>query len=82
MITNVSSCNYSSGTGDQVGVDLELGALEGSPAYHPLDSSSPAVDTGDPGGCEDHQNNPINTDQRGVPRPLDGNGNGSEITRS
>lgn len=77
LITNITGCSYTTGTGDLVGVDPELGALEGSPAYHPLSPTSPAIDAGNPDGCKDHLNNTILTDQRGIPRPLDGDENGS-----
>ncbi|MFZ4663017.1 MAG: choice-of-anchor Q domain-containing protein, partial [Caldilineaceae bacterium] len=49
----------------------QLGPLQvngpGNTATHALLSGSPAIDAGDPGTC-------LATDQRGVTRPLDGNG--------
>ena len=35
---------------------------------------SPVIDTGDPGGCADPAGDPLTTDQRGAPRPIDGDG--------
>lgn len=51
---------------------LALGALSGSPAYLPLDPGSVAIDTGATDDCPA-------TDQRGWPRPQDGDGNGTAI---
>lgn len=51
-------------------VQLALGALTGSPAYYPLTAASVAVDAGNNPACP-------GTDQRGVTRPLDGNGDGT-----
>jgi CSLREA domain-containing protein len=52
--------------------DPNLDTLTGSPAYFPLNPGSPAIDTGDNATCPA-------TDQRGVSRPKDGDGNGSAI---
>src|SRR5262249_52377866 len=38
-----------------------------------LTPSSPAGDAANPNGCRDHANIPITTDERGDPRPVDGN---------
>lgn len=59
-------------TGNLVGVDPKLGPLKnngGSTFTHALKKDSPAIDAGDPGLCE-------SVDQRGVLRPIDGNGDG------
>ena len=48
--------------------DPLLGAFSG--AYFPLEPGSPAIDTGDNGICP-------GTDQRGVARPFDGDGDGT-----
>jgi hypothetical protein len=50
--------------------DPNLGSLSGSPAYHLLMEGSPAIDAGDNAAC-------LTRDQRGKPRPADGDGNGS-----
>jgi CSLREA domain-containing protein len=62
-------------TGNITGVDPVLGPLQdnGGPTWtHALLTGSPAIDTGDLTICP-------NDDQRGVLRPLDGDGNGSLI---
>jgi hypothetical protein len=50
--------------------DPKLGALTGEPAYHPLLPGSPMIDFADDARCPGF-------DQRGAPRPRDGNANGS-----
>jgi hypothetical protein len=40
---------------------------------HALVPGSPAIDTGDPGGCRDNSGALISTDQRGFARQVDGN---------
>jgi hypothetical protein len=47
--------------------DPKLGPLTGSPAYHPLLPDSPAIDLAQNPNCPGF-------DQRGAPRPKDGNG--------
>jgi predicted outer membrane repeat protein len=61
---------------DILGVDPKLGGLTinngGPTATHALLAGSPAIDHGSSAGAPA-------TDQRGVPRPRDGDGNGSKI---
>lgn len=67
------------GTGDQPSVDPMLRALadNGGPTrtHLPL-LGSPVIDKGGPGifGCTDLDGTSITQDQRGAPRPVDGNG--------
>ncbi len=72
-----STCGLSA-TGDLTGMDPRIGPLQsnGGPTLtHALLPTSPAIDAGNPGtggsgrGCEP-------SDQRGTPRPIDGNGDG------
>jgi hypothetical protein len=42
-----------------------------------LVAGSPALDAGDPGGCRDSQGALLQTDQRGFPRHVDGNNDGT-----
>ncbi|MEW5986602.1 MAG: choice-of-anchor Q domain-containing protein, partial [Chloroflexota bacterium] len=80
ILGNNSGCSFTSTTGDQIGtpsnpIDPRLGPLgdNGGPTFtHALSSGSPAIDTGDPTNC-------LPFDQRGEPRPQDGDGNGSAI---
>lgn len=68
-------------------LDPDLGPLAangGPTATHALASGSPAIDTGDPAGCLGWDpgtggNFPFTTDQRGAPRPTDGDGDTSVI---
>jgi len=55
-----------------VPADLALGALEGIPAYFPLNYGSVAIDMGANDVCP-----PI--DQTGKLRPMDGNGDGTAV---
>jgi CSLREA domain-containing protein len=78
-LDNNSTCGLS-GTGDQSGVDPMLGQLldNGGPAHtHALKYGSPAIDAGNPAGCTDDLGSPILTDQRGNPRSIDGNVDGT-----
>jgi len=64
-----------SGPGDLSNRDPALGPIEsttGQTFWHPLLADSPAIDAGDNNGCPA-------TDQRGVQRPLDGNGDGTAV---
>jgi hypothetical protein len=70
LIGDTTGCGYTPGTGDQTGVDPHLGKLigpEDDSRYHPLLSSSPAINTGNPAGCMG-SDGLLTTDQRGVTR--------------
>jgi len=73
LIANVTGCNISGDTtGNITGVDPMLGPLQnngGSTFTHALITGSPAIDAGNPGGCRDHEDNLLTTDQRGFTRP-------------
>jgi CSLREA domain-containing protein len=74
LIGGVSSCVFTPVSSDLVGVDPVLGPLQdnGGPTQtHALLSGSPAIDAGSP-DCPA-------TDQRGQPRPVDGNGDGVAV---
>ena len=77
---------FQNGTlGDQVGtlaapLDPQLASLSdnGGPTdtHLPL-AGSPLIDAGDPSGCTDADGGSLNVDQRGQPRPTDGDGDGT-----
>ena len=57
-----------------------LGPLKnnGGPTQtHALVAGSPAIDAGNPGGCRDNSGALLQTDQRGFPRNVDGNSDGT-----
>ncbi|TAH50787.1 MAG: hypothetical protein EYC68_13200 [Chloroflexota bacterium] len=73
LVENKSNCAF--GDNDILNTDPQLGALQdnGGLTYtQALSSNSPAIDAGDPANCPA-------TDQRGVTRPLDGNGDGNAV---
>jgi hypothetical protein len=70
-LSSDNSCNLN-GPGDMNNVNPKLGTLGnyGGPTRTiPLLSGSPAIDAGNPSGCTDYLGHPLNTDQRGYPRP-------------
>jgi CSLREA domain-containing protein len=75
-----TSCGFG-GTGDiqnVVDADIEPLANNGGPTEtHALGQDSPAIDAGDDAVCADEPVN--NLDQRGEPRPLNGDGAGTAI---
>lgn len=69
-----NSCRLTA-AGDRPGVNPRLGPLSnnGGPTWtHALAQNSPALDAGNNATC-------LPTDQRGRPRPVDGNGNGVAV---
>ena len=62
------NCTVVMTTGDLIDVNPQLFPLIGSPAYHPLLPWSPAINAGNPTGCTDDQNLPLDADQRGIAR--------------
>ncbi|MCC6847117.1 MAG: hypothetical protein IT294_01350 [Deltaproteobacteria bacterium] len=72
-------CDLDDATGDRRGLDPLLGPLAdngGPTATHLPAAGSPAIDAGDPAGCSDENGTPLASDQRGAPRPVDGDGDG------
>jgi hypothetical protein len=69
---NLATDDTCSGFTQVTSTQLALGTLTGNPAYIPLNPGSVAIDTGTNNGCPA-------TDQRGWPRPWDGDGNGTAI---
>lgn len=68
-----SSCGFASGTGDVLGAPALLGALANNGGRTPTQlpqAGSPVLDSGSTGNC-------LNTDQRGITRPRDGNNSGT-----
>ncbi len=62
--------------------DLNLGSLADNGGPTPtlaLLSDSPAIDRGNPAGCIDSTSSILDTDQRGEPREVDGNEDGTAI---
>jgi uncharacterized repeat protein (TIGR01451 family) len=68
IIGTLNACGFVTTTGDLVGINPKLGALQGLPGYRPLLSASPAINAGDPNGCKDHSDNLLPYDVRGMPR--------------
>ena len=78
LVGTLSNCSLQNQPGhDQIGVDPLLGELadNGGPTQtYALLVGSPAIDGGDPEGCLGIEDAPLTSDQRGVTRPLDGDG--------
>lgn len=76
LITNITGCNITgTTTGNLTGVDAILGPLQnngGATLTHALLAGSPAINAGNPGGCRDHNDLLLGTDQRGFSRPANG----------
>jgi CSLREA domain-containing protein len=86
LIQNISGCTIAGDIiGNQLEVDPKLGPLQiisfqGGSSYtlvHPLLAGSPAIDAGNPTPSGSASNSCLATDQRGVPRPQDGNHDGT-----
>jgi CSLREA domain-containing protein len=74
-ISSDDTCGFDPANGSMPNTDPLLGPLQdnGGPTWtHALMPGSPAIDTGDDAQCPP-------SDQRGVPRPQDGNGDGEAI---
>ena len=51
LISNITGCTFSPSAGDLITTNAGLSLLVGEPAYHPLQSTSAAIDAGNPSGC-------------------------------
>jgi CSLREA domain-containing protein len=83
LIQDLSGCTVSGNTTTVItGTSPNLGPLQnngGSTPTHALLPGSPAIDSGNPSGCTSEIGNSLVLDQRGFPRTLDGDDNGSAI---
>jgi predicted outer membrane repeat protein len=82
LLADPTGCDLSPTTGDQIGAIAreDLFGDHGGPTHTlRLFPQSPAVDGGDPAGCTDFVPAPLTTDQRGAPRPSDGDGDGTAV---
>lgn len=80
LIGTTMGCNFVALGTDQVNLNAGLAALasnNGATPTHALLVNSPALDAGDPAGCLDSTMQALLTDQRGLPRNRDGNGDGT-----
>jgi uncharacterized repeat protein (TIGR01451 family) len=68
LVGDTAGCTFIPAIGDFTNVDANLLPLTGSPGYHPLSPTSPAIHAGNPAGCSDHLGHSLDTDQRGFPR--------------
>ena len=78
LVENLSSCSGAVGT-DITGADPVLGPLAdngGHTMTHALLPGSPAIDAVPVANCTDASGDPLDEDQRGAIRPVDGNGDG------
>jgi len=80
LIRDTTGCTiWGTATGNIIGLDPLLAPLQdnGGPTWtHALNFGSPAIDAGNPGGCTGPLGAILTTDQRGRPRPADGNHDG------
>ena len=80
-IENGTSCGFTS-TGDLQNTDPRLSGLGlngGTTNNYAPRANSPAVDGGDPSGCLGPDALPLIVDQRGYSRPVDGDGDGTDV---
>lgn len=82
LFGDLGSCAPGADPTDEIGLDPLLGALmqgQGRTPVHVPRTGSVAIDGGNPGGCRDALDAVIDTDQRGLPRPIDGDGDLLEV---
>ena len=73
LVGDASDCIIASASGDQIGTGtpglLALGDYGGTTETHALQSTSSAIDAGNPAGCSDGDSGTLARDQRGFLRP-------------
>jgi CSLREA domain-containing protein len=84
LVGESDGCNLTTNSSDLVGtavspLDPRLDTLTGSPAYYPLLETSPAIDAGNPAIPGSGFPACAATDQRGVLRPFDGDGDSTAV---
>lgn len=79
LITSLIGCTIAgTTTHNRTGIDPQLESLANNGGFtqtHALLVTSPAIDAGNLNGCADKDGHILTTDQRGLPRPRDGDGN-------
>jgi hypothetical protein len=71
LVWDISRCTFTPGVGDWTNIDPHLGPLMnngGLTSTHALVFGSPAINRGNPQGCQTDLGSPLNNDQRGRPR--------------
>jgi hypothetical protein len=79
LVGSTQDCGFTSASSDQLNVLPLIGALAengGLTPTHALLSNSPAIDRGDTAGCMSSAMQTLVVDQRGLPRPRDGDNDG------
>jgi hypothetical protein len=76
LIGNTNGCTFNAATGDLLNIKPQAIPIE---TYYGLLPISPAIDAGDPSGCKEEYGGPVVEDQRGSPRPMDGNQDGISV---
>lgn len=79
LLADDDGCTFSSATGDLVNISPQLFPFAdyGGPTYtYALRAASFAIDAGNPAGCTGPNGVLLSTDQRGLPRRVDGDGLG------
>lgn len=82
LVQATRGCQIAGDVTDLLAADPHLASLAdngGVTLTHMPLPGSPAIDAGDPAGCRDAQGVAITADQRGVSRPLDGDGDGASV---
>lgn len=82
LIEDSADCTITSGTPVSSSPQLDtLADYRGRTETHRLQTGSPAIDAGDPTGCQDADGNIFTMDQRGsrYTRPVDGDSDGSAV---
>lgn len=83
LVEDLSGCTLVGNlTGNLTGVSPQLDVLRhngGLTITQALLPGSPAIDAGDPAGCVNRFLQPLTIDQRGAPRSVDGDGDGTAV---
>jgi hypothetical protein len=75
LISDLTGCTLVASPHDQTNIGATLGPLQdnGGPTWtHALLPGSPAMDAGNPGGCNDQLGATLHAAQSGAPRPANG----------
>lgn len=68
LVGSTAGCTLTSTVGDLINIDARLAPLTGTLAYHPLLDASPAINAGNPAGCQNSEGSLLQADERGLSR--------------